>query len=378
MPRRRAPERPPIPTLLGPSVSAADLSPRQVKREFLARLDAGAKILPSGSTRSRPRRLLSLGYVPRFVIELFGVTYYLTDVRQNEDIRFFVAYVILPSAERRIYPRIFYKDISLVWRSASHYVRSENENWIGKGDVTVIVRDGIEMVESAEETTDLPLEIQTALETLSGHAKNIQYDNDAVARILRRGPDDRVEPYSDFMNPRLRAQADPRNLIHRGRPIARFSRKNDPTSLRFVKGFEPDFDDGILERSASKSKIYHGRLRRFRIASTNRKVQYLFFAGRRQVWIGALQATTTELSSFGLRTIDVAAPEELLLPGYEYHFLDEAEDPPEFISQIPPGFAGPSSKIDPVRADTSGWLDHVPVIQAFRRRVLGRRQAARS
>ncbi|MBW2396055.1 MAG: hypothetical protein JRG95_17510 [Deltaproteobacteria bacterium] len=119
--------------------------------------------------------------------------------------------------------------------------------------------------------------------------------------------------------------------------------------------------------------MYHGRLRRFRIASTNRKVQYLFFAGRRQIWIGALQATTTELSSFGLRTIDVEAPEELLLPGYEYHFLDEAEDPPEFITQIPPGFAGPSSKVDPVRADTSGWLDQVPVIQEFRRQVLRRR-----
>ncbi|MCP5060194.1 MAG: hypothetical protein GY937_26130, partial [bacterium] len=62
MPGRRTPERPPIPTLLAPSVSAAELSPRQVNREFLARLDAGAKILPSGSTRSRPRRLLSLGY----------------------------------------------------------------------------------------------------------------------------------------------------------------------------------------------------------------------------------------------------------------------------------------------------------------------------
>lgn len=370
MPTRPVPDRPPIPTLLGPSVRAVDLSSQRVAREFLARLDAGARLLPAGSTRARPRRLLSLGYLPRFKLELFDVTYYLAELRQNEDIRFFVTYVILPGAERRIYPRIFYKDISLVWRSASHYARSDRENWIGKGDVIEIVLDGVEMVESAEETTDLPLEIQTSLELLSSQAKKITYDNDAVARILRRGPDDRIEPYRDFTAPRRRAQADHRNLINRGRPIARFTRKNDPTSLRFVKGFEPDFRNGIIERSISKSRMYHGRLRRFRIASDNRKVQYLFFAGRRQVWIGALQATTTELSSFGVRTIDVEAPEELLLPGYEYHFLDESEDPAEFITQIPHGFAGPSSKVDPVRADTSPWLDQVPVIQAFRRRVL--------
>ncbi|MCP3984038.1 MAG: hypothetical protein GY723_06595 [bacterium] len=373
MPKRPVPIRSQIPTVLGPSVAAAALPPVRVTREFVGRLDAGAKLLPAGNTRSRPRRLLSLGYEPRFKVELFGVSYYLADVRQNEDIRFFVAYVVLPGAERRIYPRIFYKDISLVWRSASHYARSEHENWIGKGDVTVIVRDGVEMVESAEETTDLPLEIQTTLEKLSSQAEKIVYDDKAVARILRRGPDDRVEPYRDFTDPRRRAQADPRNLVNHGRPIARFTRKNDPTSLRFAKGFEPDFRDGIIERSVSKSRMYHGRLRRFRIASRNQRVQYLFFAGRRQVWIGALQTTTTELSSFGLRTIDVDAPEELLLPGYEYHFLDEAEDPPEFISQIPKGFAGPSSKVDPVRADTSRWLDQVPVIQAFRREVLGRR-----
>ncbi len=350
----------------------ASLSPTRVTREFLARLDDGARLVCSGSTRKRPRRLLTLGYVPRFRIELFGTHYYLTRVRQNEDIRFFVAYMVVAGAPRRIYPRIFYKDISLVWRSASHYVRSENENWIGKGDVHVVSQDGEEQVESAEETTDLPLEIQTALEELSSAARRIPYDDDAVARILRRGGDDRIEPFEDFLAPRRRAQADPRNRVNGGRPIARFRRRNDPGSLHFVAGFEPDFRGGILERSRSKSKMYHGLLRRLRIASRNRQVQYLFFAGRKQVWIGALQATTTELSSFGLRTVDVAAPEELLLPGYEYHFLDESEDPPVFVSQIPKGFAGPSSQVDPVRADASPWLDRVPVIRAFRREVLHR------
>ena len=49
---------------------------------------------------------------------------------------------------------------TLIWRSASHVVRSEHENWVGKGDVTVVVEEGFETVTSAEETTDLPLELR--------------------------------------------------------------------------------------------------------------------------------------------------------------------------------------------------------------------------
>ena len=59
-----------------------------------------------------------------------------------------MAYVILPGTDRgrrrgdTAYPRIFYKDSSLVWRSASHYIRSETENWVGKGDLKYVVENG--------------------------------------------------------------------------------------------------------------------------------------------------------------------------------------------------------------------------------------------
>ena len=118
------------------------------------------------------------------------------------------------------------------------------------------------------------------------------------------------------------------------------------------------------------SKIYGGPVERFRILSRNRIIQYLFFAGPRQVWIVPPQATTTQLSSFGVRTIDVEADEDLFVPGYEYHFEDDSVDPPVPYSQIPPGFAGPASEIDPARADASPWLDRLPVVQEFRRKVL--------
>jgi hypothetical protein len=232
------------------------------------------------------------------------------------------------------------------------------------------VIDGQEIEQSVEETTDLPLEIQTALETLSRKARRVPLDQAAVARVLRRGHDDRIEPYRDFLEPRVRARSDPRNLVNRGRSIARFSRKNDPTSLRFVKGFEPDFNRGVIEVSTSKSRLYGGLLKRFRILSKNRRIQYLFFAGPRNVWIIPPQTTAANLTSYGVRAIDVIADEGLCIPGYEYHFLDHSENPPVLVSQIPEGFAGAPNPLDSSRADASRWLDRLPVIQEFRRKIL--------
>lgn len=362
----------PITSRVIPSASPSYRSPAQVAREFRRRLDAGARLEPAGSARRNPCRLLTRGYTPKHKIEIFDVTYYLTGPRQNQDIRFFVAYVVLGDAPQRVFPRIFYKDVSLTWRSASHYARSADENWIGKGDVKTVIEDGHEVVVSDESTTDLPLEIQSALESILRDTRRIPHDDDAVAMILRRGPDYRIAPYRDFTGPRQRANANPRNRIHGGRPIVRFTRKNDPTSLRFASGFEPDFRAGIVERSEGKSRLYGGRLRRYRIVSRNRLVQYLFITGPRQVWIASCQATTTEIMSYGVRTIDVPVDEDMLIPAFEYHFLDDDDDPRSLHSQIPIGFAGAVSEVDPSRCDTSPWLDKMPVIREFRRTVLAK------
>ena len=326
-----------------------------------------------GDARDDPECLLSGGYTPKYKVDLFDTTYYLTNVRQNPDIRFFVAYVVQKNsrtAQTEIYPRIFYKDISLIWRSASHFVRSQDENWIGKGEMRTTAIDGEEIEQSVEETTDLPLEIQTALETLSRKARRLLIDEVAIALVLRRGHDDRIEPYRDFLEPRVRARSDPRNLINRGRSITRFTRKSDPTSLRFAKGFDPDFERGVVEVSTSKSKLYGGRLKRFRTLSKNRKIQYMFFAGPHGVWIIPPQTTAANLTSYGVRAIDVIADEDLCIPGYEYHFLDDSEDPPVLVSQIPEGFAGTANAFDPSRADASPWLDRLPVVREFRRKIL--------
>lgn len=357
-----------------PSSSPTAQSPAQVRREFRRALDAGARIVAAGSAQRNPRRLLTRGYVPKYEVRLFDATYFLCHPRQNDDIRFFVGYLELGEKRgraRRFFARIFYKDVSLTWRSASHYVRTGSDNWIGKGDVSVVIEDEEhERVESNEATTDLPLEIQSAFETLLRRARRIPRDESAVPRILRRAPDWHIEAFSDFLGPRCRAQADRRNRVNGGRPIARFTRRGDPTSLRFARGYAPDFAAGVLEVGASKSRLYGGRLRRFRIASTNGKVQYLFIAGPRQVWIASCQATTTDLSSYGVRTIDVPIDEDVLLPAYEYHYYEDLTDPPELVSQIPPGFAGERSPLDDTRVDASPWIEKMPVIREFRRRVL--------
>lgn len=356
------------------SVAPSERSPAQVASEFRRLLRDGAKLRVAGEARRRPLQLLSRGYTPKYKIELFDTCFYLTDVRQDAYIRYFVAYVVPggPRGRRReIHARVFYKDVSLQWRAASHFVRSDGENWIGKGDVRRVVAGGYETLTSAEETTDLPLEMQSALEVLIRRVRKVRTDARGVALVLRRAPKDRIEAYRDFTAPRRRAQADRRNWINGGRSIARFIRKHDPTSLRFVPGFEPDFAAGIVEHARSDSRLYGGAVDRFRILSRNRKVQYLFLLAPRHAWIIPPQATTCELTSYGVRTIDVVADEDLFVPGYEYHYVDDDEDPPVLVSQIPEGFVGATSELDASRADASAWLDPIPVIAEFRRRCRG-------
>ena len=347
-------------------VRPAAENPAQVEREFRGLLAAGVPLRACGSARRSPGRLLSWGYTPKHAVRLFGATFYLTHLRLGDELRFFVGYVLLSG---ELHPRIFYKDSSLVWRSPSHYIRSARENWIGKGDLKLVREDGAWVEYGAEETTNLPFEIQPAFDLLSRRGPRPRRDLRAIGRILRRAPDGRFEPYRDFSAPRARAAADPRNRIHRGEPIAWFGRRGDPASLRFARGYEPDFGGGLLEVTRSASRLYGGRVGKYRILSKNRRIQYQFVAGPRHVWIIPPQALTTEISSYGVRTIDVEADDDLFVPGYEYHFVDESVSPPRLHSQIPEGFAGAASTVDPSRADASAWLERLPVIREFRRRL---------
>ena len=360
-----------IPCAVVPAVSCAEMSPAAVAREFRAQLAKGVRLRVDGSARRAPLALLRSGYTPRYKLELFGAVYYLTNVRQNPSLRFLVAWV-MPAKLKvpTLFARIFYKDVSLVWRSASHFVPAEN--WIGKGDIAIETRAGYDYINSIEETTDLPLEIQDALEVINKAAHPARNDHVAVEKILRHGPADRIAPYEDFRGPRRRAAAVPRNLVNRGRPVAVFTRANDPESLQIVHGFEPDFAHGIIERSGSSSRMYGGAVQRYRILSMNRQIQYLFITAARHVWIIPPQTLGTEIMSYGVRTVTVPLDDHLCVPGFEFHYLDDTEDPPVFVTQIPPGFAGAANVVDPSRADASAWLDRLPVIRAFRREVLRR------
>jgi hypothetical protein len=363
-------------TEIAKGIRAESDAPR-VAREFRGLLERGVRIRPSGNARTNPARLLP-AYLPRHAIRLFDTTYYLTDLREDRSwegtLRFFVAWILPTSDSRRIYPHLFSKDYSLVWRSPSHFIRSEHENWMGKGDVRWILgEEGEEILATFEETTNLPLEIQGALDELTRRSARPRGDLRAVGLLLRRAPDHRLEPYEDFAAPRRRARADLGNLIRRGRDVAWFSRKNDPTALRFAPGYQPDFARGVIEVSRSRSRFYGGAIRKFRIRSRNRSIQYQFVAAPRHAWIVPPQALTTDITSYGVRSIDVHAAEELCVPGYEYCYVDESTRPPTLHSQIPDGFAGAASDLDPARRDASAWIERLPVIREFRSKVLGRR-----
>lgn len=352
------------PTQLVRGVVPEPLAPAQVARRFARLLAQGAELRPAGSARRRPQRLLTSRYRPRHELRLFEASYFLADYRFDDSVGFFVGYVAL--GERRgaltaLWPRIFYKDSSLLWRVASHYVEDDGAVWIGKGEARIEEKDGWVYCHSAEETANLPYELQFALDALSQQAAK-RRDDAALALVVRRAPRGRIEAYADFRAPRRRAAALQRE--HGGRPVAFFRRPGDPRSLRFARGYEPDFARGLVERGRSSSAFFGGRIDKVRILSRNRRVQYLFLASPTHVWLGPPQLLTTELSTYGVRTHDVTADEDLFLPAFEYH---EAS-----ASQIPTGFAGAPHPDNADRADAAAWLEQLPVVREFRARVLRR------
>jgi hypothetical protein len=341
------------------------LAPAEVARRFRHLLAEGARLRPAGKARRQPAALLAPRYLPRYEIRLFDARFFLADYRFDDAVGFFVGYVVLPGSTA-IWPRIFYKDSSLLWRVASHFVRDGDEVWLGKGDTRTVERGDWVLRHCAEETTNLPYELQFALDDLSRRRK-ARRDDAAIELVVRAAPRGRIEPYADFLAPRRRAAA--RHRENGGRPVARFLRRCDPASLRFARGYEPDLVRGIVERGASASAFYGGRIEKTRVLSTNRRVHYLFFASPTHVWLAPPQLLATELSTYGVRTLDVLADEEIFLPAFEYH--DEVE------SQIPAGFAGAPHAEHPDRADAAAWLEALPVVRSFRATVLRNRPEPR-
>ena len=339
-------------------------APATIAARFRRLVDSGVRLAPAGAAQRDPRALLR-GYLPRYAVRLFDATYYLTDQRFNEALGFFVGYVALGERPRALYPRIFYKDSSLVWRVASHFVHDHREYWIGKGDVRWERHGGEELLCSVEETTNLPYEVQAAFDAAS-RQKRRRRDDDAIELVLREGPSSRIRPYADFVAPRRRAAE--RWKVHGGRSVARLRRRADPESLTFAPGFEPDFERGVIERTLAASRFFGGELVKYRILSRNGRIQYYFLASPAHVWVGPPQTLTTELSTYGVRVDDVIADELLFIPAFEYH--DEASDD----SQIPAGYAGAPHPDDPHRSDATAWIEALPIVRDFRAKVLRRRR----
>ena len=345
--------------------------PREARRRFRAMLAGGTRLAPVGQAADDPEVLLEGRTLPRCALELFDHVVFLSGPLFDPHLGFMVAYmgrkVGRDGAVKSLVPRIFYKDISLVWRAATHVIHCAEEDWIGKGALRWTEDGDHHVASSAEETTDLPYEVQGALDAASWTSKP-RRDDSAALLVLRNAPAGRIAPYADFTRARDRDQALVK--INRGRPIARFRRKGAPESLEFVRGFAPDLSRGVLASTFAASNLYGGRVKKTRVLSVNEQIQYQFVSSPTHVWINPPQSLTTSLTAYGTRTLDVHAPEALFVPGYEYHFMDESTEPPSLHSQIPDGFAGAPSEEDPMRADAAAWIERLPPVVEFRRRGL--------
>jgi hypothetical protein len=97
-------------------------------------------------------------------------------------------------------------------------------------------------------------------------------------------------------------------------------------------------------------------------------------AAPRHVWVIPPQATTTELSSYAVRTVDVAVDDDLCVPGFEYHGGEE--EGLSGVAQIPPGFAGERHPRDPSRSGPSRSLGATGAETADARRASSEDQAS--
>ena len=368
----------PIDRLIVRNAVAADMTPRAVAREFRQLLATGYVLKIDGTAKSDPELLFRRGYVPKYRVDLFDTRYYLCHLRHSHDLKLMPAYVVPAKSPVRgkpaIFARVLYKDSSLVWRAASHYINTPEDQWIGKGAVKWHNKRGEYGWVSAEETTNLPFEIQAALDDVSQRGPRARGDSKILFLILRNAPANRIRPYFSFESPRAKAMSVRANRINGNRPIAWFDDENDPRTLKIEAGFEPNFRK-VIDVSTSQSHMYGGKIGKYRIASRNAEIQYLFVAGPSHVWLIHPQAVTTELSTFGLRTVDVNADEDMCIPGYE--FFDNTGEG-EIDDQIPPDYAGEICPYDPDRADASPWNERMPIVRKFRRSVLKQARRKRS
>ena len=273
-----------IPVKTVANVTADETTPRQVGEQFRRLLKTGHRLRADGQAKTDAEQLLNIGYTPKYKIDLFGTSFFLCNQRDAEALKVMPAYV-LPATQTRareatIHARVFYKDSSLVWRSASHYINTHDVHWIGKGAVRWTNKRGERGWYTAEETTNLPLEMQAALDEVSQRGPRKHNDKRILPLVLRNAPSDRVRPYQDFEGPRSTAMKPKANRINNNRSICWFTDENDPGSLQFEPGFEPDFD-ALLDISTSRSSMYGGEIKKYRIASSNRLIQYFFVAGPR-------------------------------------------------------------------------------------------------
>jgi len=277
------------------------------------------------------------GFNPKYKIVLNGITYYLSEpyISSENERPYFTAFIYRVNPEtgkEEIFARTIYKSNSQnVWRVASH---KGPGGWIGKG--------------LGEETTNAPLEIQSLLEKIYLAKGELKVQKGFYEVLIEEG----------YLAPEDFSQT----IVFHGKElnggisIGNFTDKGNPASFKFLAGYEPDLENGIVETFESKNPIY-GTVKLYRILSTNRQIQFIFNVDSEdRVWVGAVQPMGSRLTRFGVRADRVNVDENLLMPANEYY------------RQIPEQFRG-EHKVDSYY-DASAFLNQIPAIIEFRANVL--------
>ncbi len=314
--------------------------------------------------------LMNAGFQPHYKIVVNGVAYYVSEPYTPSHGRASFVYYFYrknpKTGEEEIFTRSVYRSNSQnVLRVASH--RRPERRWIGKG--------------LGQATTTLPLELQSTFEKIyqTALSKGKLEKKEAFYEILRAK--DSHMPADSFMKSMIayergeeaeqKDEKEPEEQILIGkfnehdRDQIEFIKgemifpRGIPETFGFTPGFEPDFENGVVETFETDNPVYGGKVTSYRIISKNKEAQYLFNVDMKgRVWIGDVQGTHSEITRFGVRKNTIYIPSDFLTPANEYE------------SEIPEGYKGEWQHSD--YWDASAYIDKLPVVQEFRDKVLNK------
>ena len=261
--------RSPIETAILPGVQPDPRDPRALATEFRAALADGVRLRPSGEAKQDPTPAANSplrGALSHRPLPGSNLSDRVPLRRQPEfhgRVRRTVG--VLRSRRRvRTTRGSSTKDSSLVWRVATHFVRSEDDNWIGKGDTKwELIRRRRVLVQRGGDREPAFSRCRKRSTSLAGAARSHGGITTRSRSSCSAATEIASNPFAEFVTPRRRAAE--RYRIHGGKPIARFHSQGRSQHAALREGLRTGLPTrGWWTQSSSHSKLYGGPVTKFR------------------------------------------------------------------------------------------------------------------